>query len=349
MFGEGGSGLNRSRWVVLSSVVLLILGLTGCTSPRHHQGSAATSTTAVPSTATGSTPSVSSSSPTSVAAAAVTVTTPPATRNLQATPELRAQLLAAFANAKGYPQSDFEGPVEGSVYYAYLAPTGSYWALAAFSLTAAAPTQLGIAMQDGADRGIFDLPPGGAWHVKYGGEPFPCPGELPAPLVTLWGLQYNGGCVTASSTSPARASLSGLPRPSIPAGTYFGTILYFDGQYDGSGYMLFEPETWQGNSPPVSHTRQYVGLQWGPSVQTGFWVGSSPASSHEITGSFDPTFADEVTHAMVPFTTEPYSGYVVTVTNPAGCQGGCSTATDIVQYGPDTPTPPNPGYTEPPS
>jgi hypothetical protein len=154
--------------------------------------------------------------------------------------------------------------------------------------------------------------------------------------------------LTASANSPARASLRGLPRPSIPAGTYFGTILYFELQYDGSGDLLFEPETWEGNSPPMSRTRQYVDLEWGPSVQTGFWAGSSPVSSHEIVGSFDQTFATAVTNAMVPFTTQPYSGYVVTVTNPAGCQGSCSMATDIVQYGPDTPTPPHPDYTEPP-
>jgi hypothetical protein len=99
----------------------------------------------------------------------------------------------------------------------------------------------------------------------------------------------------------------------------------------------------------MSHQRLYVDLRWAPSVQTGFWLGSSPASGHEVNGPFDLTFANAVTTAMVPFASDPHFGYVVTVTNPAGCQGSCSMATDIFQYGPATPVPPNPDYTEPPA
>jgi hypothetical protein len=273
---------------------------------------------------------------------------PRATQNLLATPQLKAQLLAAFAQAKGNPQTDFQGPASGSVYYAYLGSTDSYWALASFSLAPDAPEQLEVEMQDGGGSGIFTMSSGGSWDVRYQGVPFPCPGDLPSALVTLWGLQYGAGCQIASANSPTHASIRGLPVLTIPSGTYFGTILYFGLQYDGYGDMSFEPETWQGNSPPASHSRQYVDLDWGSSVQTGLWVGSSLASSHEVIGPFDQTFANAVTKAMVPFASEPYSGYVVTVTNPAGCQGSCSMATDIVQYGPDTPTPPNPDYTEPP-
>jgi hypothetical protein len=50
---------------------------------------------------------------------------------------------------------------------------------------------------------------------------------------------------------------------------------------------------------------------------------------------------------MVPFMTEPLSGYVVTVSTPAGCSGACSQVTNIVQLNSVAPLPANPDFTEP--
>jgi hypothetical protein len=99
-----------------------------------------------------------------------------------------------FAQAKGYPQSDFSGPVPGSLYYAYLPSTGSYWALATFSLVPGFPFQLGVDMQDGGNTGIFTMPSGASWQVRFGGIPFPCRGNFPDALATVSALSYSPAC-----------------------------------------------------------------------------------------------------------------------------------------------------------
>jgi hypothetical protein len=116
---------------------------------------------------------------------------------------LKAQLLTAFAAAKGVPQSDFTGPDPGSTYYALVPPSGStgtgeYWALAHFTPTASAGYQVDVGMQDGGAEGVFtkaQAPGSSTWSVKFGTLPFPCPGgPVPDALVKLWGMSYPSGC-----------------------------------------------------------------------------------------------------------------------------------------------------------
>ncbi|MGD0881307.1 MAG: hypothetical protein ABSB09_07055 [Acidimicrobiales bacterium] len=258
------------------------------------------------------------------------------------------ELLATFAASKQMPVSYFTGPTAGTLYYAYLPSTGTYWALAHFGITPAAPIQTGVDMQDGGDVGVFRRQTGGEWTMTVGGEPFPCPGQIPDAVMSVWGLTPSGACEIASASSPSRSKLTSPAVTSdLPAGAYFGTLLSFDLQLDGMGSILFEPETWQGGSPPVSHSGNYYSLDFGPSTIAAYWVGSTAASSHEITGRFNSTFAQIAENAMVPFVTQPYSGYVIQATVPAGCTGACSEVASITQFSPLTPMPPNPNYAEP--
>lgn len=189
--------VKRARMATRLGVAVLGVGLAGCSAPQHH-ASRATSTTAPAATATTSAsatsePPSTTTSPASVRSSVAT-TAPQAARNLQATDQLRAQLLAAFAQGKGYPQSDFSGPVAGSLYYAYLPSTDTYWALATFSLVPGSPFQLSVDMQDGANEGIFSMPSGGSWQVRFGGIPFPCRGNFPDVLASVWALSYSPAC-----------------------------------------------------------------------------------------------------------------------------------------------------------
>ncbi len=278
----------------------------------------------------------------------VTPTTGTGAQDLPASDQLRAELLTSFAAYKQVPESYFTGPQPGTLYYAYLPSTGTYWALAHFGITAAAPFRTGVDMQDGGDVGVFNRRAGGSWRMTLGGEPFPCPGEIPDAVMTAWGLTPSGACEVASASSPSRSKLTNpAVTLDLPAGLYFGTLISFSLQLDGTGSILFEPETWQGSSPPVSRSGNYYSLDFGPSTAAAYWVGSSAASSHEVIGHFDRAFAQVAENAMVPFVAQPYSGYVVQVTVPAGCTGACSEVASITQFSSLTPMPPNPNYAEP--
>jgi hypothetical protein len=133
----------------------------------------------------------------------------------------------------------------------------------------------------------------------------------------------------------------------MPAGTYFGVVLYVELELDGYGDILFEPETWQGTSSPASQSHLYYSLGIDSSAGTGYWTGPSRSASHEITGSFNLGFAQRIQSGMTPFITQPLSGYEVTVSIPAGCSGACSQVTNIVQLNSVAPLPANPDFTEP--
>ena len=203
-------------------------------------------------------------------------------------------------------------------------------------------------MQDGGNIGIFSRQVGQPWKMTPGGIPFPCPGALPSAMMALWGLTSSGACVVASASSPARATTNPTTMLNLPAGTYFGTILYFELSLDGTGTILFEPETVKGTNPPVNSDSD-VTLSFDPSTSTGYWVGTSAASSHEVTGTFNSTFAEVVKDAMEPFTAQPFSGYVIEVAPLPGCSGVCTEANSVTQFGALTPTTGDSDYTQPPS
>ena len=328
----------------LFSMAAMGVAFTACGSPASSTRTTVTTAGRSPSHRTS--PTTASSSIT--ATSAPTPTTGAGAQDLPANNQLRAELLTTFAAYKQMPETYFSGPQPGTLYYAYLPSTGTYWALAHFGITSAAPSQTGIGMQDGGDVGVFTRQAGGAWKMTLGGEPFPCPGQIPDAVMTVWGLTLSGACQVASASSPSRSKLTNPAVTSgLPAGRYFGTLLYFGLQLDGTGSILFEPETWQGSSPPVSHSGNYYFLDFGPSTVAAYWVGSSAASSHEVTGHFDSAFAQVAKNAMVPFAAQPDSGYVIQATVPTGCTGACSELVSITQFSPLTPMPSNPDYTEP--
>ena len=183
------------------AAVAAVLGavLAGCSSSGHKGAGTVTTSTSQPSQSVATIgpgaggPGGSGSNTSSTTGAAALGGAP---QNLVATADLKASLLAAFAAAKGDPQSDFSGPDKGTTYYALVPATGEYWALAHFTPTAAAGYQVDVGMQDGGAQGVFTKAPGSStWSVKFGGFPFPCPGgPVPDALVKLWGLSYPSGC-----------------------------------------------------------------------------------------------------------------------------------------------------------
>jgi hypothetical protein len=328
---EGPADWRWTRRAVLGVSVLLVL--TGCASSARP---------APP-------PSAPVAHGSSAAPAASPSASPVGSRaqNLVAGSAVKAALLATFAAAKGLPQDEVTGPLPGTVYYGLDSSTGMYWAVARFGLTSSAPAQAAVDMQDGFDAGVFSRHGDQAWTVRPAGIPFPCPGELPADLMSVWGMTSSGSCIVASASSPARAQ-AGRDVLDLPAGTYFGVVLYEELELDGSGGILFEPETWQGTSTPASGSRAFSLLTITPSTVAGYWTGPSRSASHEVLGRFDLAFADRVQGAMVPFLTQPLSGYEVTVSAPEGCSGACSQVTKIVQMDSVAPLPANPDFTIPP-
>jgi hypothetical protein len=269
-------------------------------------------------------------------------------QNLVASSAVKAALLATFAAAKRLPQDEVTGPAPGTLYYGLDSSTGTYWAVATFGLTSSAPAQAAVDMQDGFDVGVFSRHGGQAWTVRPGGIPFPCPGELPADLMSVWGMTSSGSCILASVSSPARAQAISANALDLPAGTYFGAVLYEELELDGSGGVLFEPETWRGTSAPASGSRAFYLLTFTPSTVAGYWTGPSRSASQEVLGRFDLAFAARVQSEMVPFLTQPLSGYEVTVSVPEGCSGACSEVAKIVQMNSIAPLPANPDFTIPP-
>jgi hypothetical protein len=315
--------------------VSVTLMLAGCAtsshsaspSPRHAPAANASSAAASPSVPAGSTAT--------------------GAQNLVANGDLEAALLAAYATEKGLPEDEVTGPLSGTLYYGIDNATGTYWAVAQFGLASSASFDAEVSMQDGGNIGVFSRQGNQPWTVHLGGIPFPCPGELPADVMSVWGMTSPGGCVVVSASSPARAQATSADVVDMPAGTYFGVVLYVELELDGNGDILFEPETWQGTSNPASQSHLFYSLGFDPSAGADYWIGTSRSASHEEFGSFDLAFAQRVHSAMLPFTTQPFSGYEVTVSIPAGCSGACSQVTNIVQLNSLAPLPANPDFTEP--
>ncbi len=317
--------------------VSVALVLAGCATSAHSAPpSANTAPVARASSASPSAPAVPASS------------TEAGAQNLVASSDIQAALLAAYATEKGLPQAEVTGPLSGTLYYGIDNATGTYWAVAQFGLTASAPFNAEVNMQDGGNIGVFSRQGDQPWTVRLGGIPFPCPGVLPADLMSVWGMTSPGNCDVVSASSPARAQATIADVLDMPAGTYFGVIIYVELQLDGYGNILFEPETWQGTSSPASQSHLYYALTFDPSTVTGYWTGTSRSGSQEVLGSFDLAFGQRIQSAMVPFMTQPFSGYEVTVSIPAGCSGACSEATNIIQLNSVAPMPANPDFTEPP-
>jgi hypothetical protein len=316
--------------------VAVTLVLAGCASSAHAPPPSAQPSSSV---AQAGSPTVSASSAAGPGGAGA--------QNLVADGTVKAALLAAYAAHKGLPLDEVTGPLTGTLYYGIDNASGTYWAVAQFRLTPSAPFDAQVNMQDGGSIGVFSRQGGHSWTVRLGGIPFPCPGDLPADLMSVWGMTSAGSCDAVAASSPAKTQANAANVLDMPAGTYFGVVLYVQLQLDGYGMIQFEPETWQGNSSPASRSHLYYSLDADSSTGAGYWTGTSRSASHEVLGSFDLAFAQRVQNAMVPFTTQPLSGYEVTVSIPAGCSGACSKVAKIIQLNTMAPLPANPDFTEP--
>lgn len=167
------------------SAAFLVLGCAGCAAtakPAAAQSAAVSvpAATAAPSAATPSATTRTSAQPAKLVADAT----------------VRHELLATFvafrsngANTPGYaaiPRSAVAGIAPRTLRYAYDPATGTYWAVADFSPTAAASqTAAFIGFQDGGNAAVFMRRPGGSWHVKSVG---PCMTGLPVSVMAAMKL-----------------------------------------------------------------------------------------------------------------------------------------------------------------
>jgi hypothetical protein len=340
------------------AAVAAVAGLAGCGSSAHLAHGTTTTMVAPspspsPSTTTGSTAgSASPGGGTGTGSSTAPTTAPESTAafvNEAAPPSVKSALLAAYASQVGLPPSEVIGPNPGSVYYAYVTGTSTYWAVASFGFTPAVYSAHPAIGQDGSSRAVFTLQPDSDWQAQIQGEPWPCTGDLPSGLLSLWGIQISSVCSVAGGQSPAFAQ-RGTMLTSLAPGTYFGNIIAFNLQQDGAAALQFEPETWTGSTPPTGSHGPWVELNISSATTTGYWVGTSRTASHEVQGTFGPTFGQLVQSDLTPFASQPYSGYEITVTTEAGCRGQpCEAAASIEQFDRVTPLPLDPHFVGPTS
>ena len=176
--------------IVLVALVLSACGSPHASSPPGTGGHSATTTTPGSTTTRGS-PTTTSSEQTSSTANG-------SPQNLPATAADKANLVAAYVAFAHDPPSDIAGTEPGSVYYAYVPATATYWAFSRFLPSPSASQRTLVSLQDGGNIGIFREPAGGSWTMlAEGGEPF-CPTKSPIPpsVQALWGLTDPPACAS---------------------------------------------------------------------------------------------------------------------------------------------------------
>ncbi|HVA07250.1 MAG TPA: hypothetical protein VNG12_10970 [Acidimicrobiales bacterium] len=175
------------------ALVLAGAALAACSnSPSTPSGSGGTTPTAAGGN-NGSAPTTQSPG--------ATTTTSGAPRNLAATAAVKASITAVYVAARNLPASQVAGTAPGTVYYAYVPSTQTYWAIAGFEPNGSATMQTQVAMQDDGCCGIFTQTAGGNWTFVSGYLGEPCTGQIPASLMALWGLQPPGDCAPAATTT----------------------------------------------------------------------------------------------------------------------------------------------------
>lgn len=118
----------------------------------------------------------------------------PAVGNLAITDQIRAELVAAGATARGLKPSDFTGLRAGLTYYAFDAATQTYWAGGELVPSPSSQDAMVSSQDDGAYT-IFFKKSGGHWVAADSGmagsntEPgaSPCRYSPPAGVLALWG------------------------------------------------------------------------------------------------------------------------------------------------------------------
>jgi hypothetical protein len=166
--------------------LLILGGITGCTASSPPTTASGSARSAPPAT----------SAPASTATIPAVTTSPSASagqggvQNLVASNSLRTQLITVFATYKQIPMSEMTGIQQGSLYYAYDPSTGTYWAMAIFTVSASAPQAVQVDLQDGGNTGLFKMIGGGAWQMQLGGVPPVCAYGpfFPAAVLAAWAL-----------------------------------------------------------------------------------------------------------------------------------------------------------------
>jgi hypothetical protein len=111
---------------------------------------------------------------------------------LVVTNALRHELWVLYTDARvpeGVHPDEIRGPVRGSVRYAYIPATRTYWAIADFALTDRATEQTRVNSQEGTLGPFFHRKVGGQW-VTEAGENLqgPCGDGVPAAALRAWGM-----------------------------------------------------------------------------------------------------------------------------------------------------------------
>lgn len=349
--------MSARRAAAAAGVVVVVLAavLAGIAIGRQGQSRGSGGAGSGPGGSTGSTAargsSVSSASTGSQASELGAAGTAPAV-NEKLPPSVRPQLLAAYV---GYMRAtspkdddnltaaDVDGPVVGQTYYALVPATGTYWAVAYFQPSSAVTDQQQeVEFQDEGRSGLFEKPGGGGWRMlghAGGSGPWPCPGQLAANLQRAWLLSTPGSCQVADSGQTVPGFTAGWTS-GIPNGTYFGVMSYAEADYNGSGSVEFEPESWtSASSAPSSPDHASTYLQFQPSTTTVYSVGGSPTSSHVVSGTWDSAFSRRVIDDVHRFVGHAYYGFVITLSQ--------QTIMSIQEIGPLTPEPARPDYSIP--
>ena len=326
------------RYPVWSAAGLAIAGIAAIVAvalwPHGHRAATPAGSTPATSiqTPTSEPSKVSVSPRTSPSAIAGTATA----QNLRIPDNVKADLLTAFVATKKAQPSEITGPVSGSVFYGYLPATDTYWAVADFALSPTAAEQTKVDFQDGGDLGIFHHRPGQNWQVTVGNYPWPCPGDLPEGMRSVWGLSINPGCVIISASAPDRGHTDNVI--TLPDGTYFGEVKTLQYDVDGTASMLFDPYTWaDGGNPVDTRPGTWDLLDADARTATRYGDGTSGTVSD---GVFDRAFAQLVASSMPEFAGNLNDGYIVTLKS--------NKITSMTQVGPTDPMPSShPSYTEP--
>jgi hypothetical protein len=179
---------------IVFALVLSGAAVAACSnSPSTPAGSGGTTPTAAGNATT--------QPPSTTQPPAGTTTTSGAPQNLAATAALKSSITAVYVAARNLPASQVAGTVPGSVYYAYVPSTQTYWAIASFEPNGSATMQTQVAMQDDGCCGIFTQMTGGNWVFVSGFLGEPCTGQIPASLMALWNLHPPGDCAPAATTT----------------------------------------------------------------------------------------------------------------------------------------------------
>jgi hypothetical protein len=182
--------------LLAAGMVAAIAGCASTTSPvastvvsRHSEAAVS------PSQPAATSPAPAASSPTPA---------PSGVSNLVVPDPVRSELTAAYVAYMHFNPANIAGTTPRSVYYAYDATTGTYWAMATFQPTKAAlgskpgspAFNMLVNMQDGGSTGLFSRASGGAWQVQDDSWPPQCAiiKFFPKAVTTVWALQ---------TTSPA--------------------------------------------------------------------------------------------------------------------------------------------------